>query len=398
VPGTDRVGMRVYVKLFGKVPMLFQIEGMPEPVSDDDVSGTWTLVTNATTLAAGKKVIIAQYVEADGAINTMAGQASNNRSVIASTVAGTTLTPAVGTKVMTLADAGEGNFYLKTSDGEYLYNASTSSKSYLRTKAEEENVSWTIAVDAEGVATITSVENTNRTKMRYNPNTSGSPLFNCYASGQEDIALYMKEEATPEPEYETVRSGLVINRYYTVCLPKKVTAIKGASFWTLNNKSQDGATAYLEEETNNLPFAAGTPFIIQATAANLEVVYEGDATEVAGTNGALHGTLVYMDAAALAAAGSDVYMLYENALRPVGENNHLDANRAYVKLNELDAVAEAPQSAPGKRVRAMPMQPQVVTDIDAINASEKPMKMMINGQIFIIRGEKMYDTTGRLVK
>lgn len=36
VPGTDRVGMRVYVKLFGKVPMLFQIEGMPEPVSDDD--------------------------------------------------------------------------------------------------------------------------------------------------------------------------------------------------------------------------------------------------------------------------------------------------------------------------------------------------------------------------
>ena len=202
-----------------------------------------------------------------------------------------------------------------------------------------------------------------------------------------------------EPVYDVVRENLTANRYYTVCLPKKVTAIKGASFWTLNNKSQDGATAYLEEETNNLPFAAGKPFIIQATADKLEVVYEGAATEDAGTNGALHGTLVYMNAAALTAAGgNDVYMLYENALRPVGENNHLDANRAYVLLSELNPVAEAPQSAPGKRVRAMPMQPQVATGIDALNASDAPAKVLINGQLFIIRGEKMFDAKGQLVK
>ena len=181
-------------------------------------------------------------------------------------------------------------------------------------------------------------------------------------------------------------------------MPKKATAIKGASFWTLNNKSQDGATAYLEEETNNLPFAAGKPFIIQATAEKLEVVYEGAATEEAGTNGALHGTLIYMNAAALAAAGSDIYMLFSNELRPVGENNHLDANRAYVKLSELDAVNEAPQSAPGKRVRAMPMQTQVATGIDALNASDAPAKVLINGQLFILRGEKMYDAKGQLVK
>ncbi len=38
------------------------------------------------------------------------------------------------------------------------------------------------------------------------------------------------------------------------------------------------------------------------------------------------------------------------------------------------------------------------TGIDAINASEKPMKLMIDGQIYILRGEKMYDVTGKLVK
>jgi hypothetical protein len=40
----------------------------------------------------------------------------------------------------------------------------------------------------------------------------------------------------------------------------------------------------------------------------------------------------------------------------------------------------------------------VATGVDAINASEKPMKLMIDGQLFILRGEKMYDATGRLVK
>ena len=105
-----------------------------------------------------------------------------------------------------------------------------------------------------------------------------------------------------------------------------------------------------------------------------------------------------MDAAALAAAGTDVYMLFSNELRPVGENNHLDANRAYVLLSELNAVTEAPQGAPGKRVRAMPMQPQVATGMDALNASDAPVKVMIDGKLFIIRGEKMYDATGKLVK
>lgn len=244
----------------------------------------------------------------------------------------------------------------------------------------------------DDVAVITGVGNCT---LRYNA-TSGQERFRYYKSGQQDVQLYKKENA--EPAYETVRSGLEVNRYYTVCLPKKVTAIKGASFWTLNSKSQDGTKAYLEEETNNLPFDAGKPFIIQATATQLEVVYEGAATEEADINGALHGTLVYMNAAALAAAGSDVYMLFNNELRPVGENNHLDANRAYVRLSELDPVAEAPQSAPGRRVRAMPMQPQVATGFEAAEANEAPHKVLINGELFILRGEKMYDAKGQLVK
>jgi hypothetical protein len=41
---------------------------------------------------------------------------------------------------------------------------------------------------------------------------------------------------------------------------------------------------------------------------------------------------------------------------------------------------------------------QVVTGVENLNASEQPVKLLINGQIFILRGEKMFDATGRLVK
>ena len=367
-----------------------------EPVVEDDVTGTWTLVTNATTLAAGRKVIIAQYVEADGAINTMAGQASNNRSVIASTVAGATLTPAVGTKVMTLADAGEGNFYLKTSDGEYLYNASTSSKSYLRTKAEEENVSWTIAVDAEGVATITSVENTNRTKMRYNPNTSGSPLFNCYASGQEDIALYMLEEDTPD--YGTYHRDVTSGNYGTICLPKAGT-IEGAMLYSIG--SYEGGMIYVDEAGTTLE--AGVPYIFYATASQLNVTYTSATVEE--TPGHANGLYGYYDPnnmATDAAAQFDIpddqgyYILYQNAYWLVsGREAYINNFRAYIKISAITNV----QQAPGIRRVAMQVNGQnTTTGVDALNAGDAPVKVMINGQLFILRGEKMYDAQGRLVK
>ena len=357
-----------------------------EPVVNEE----YQLVSDVASLAAGDQIII--VAENEGDYYTLDGSISSQYfpSTAVSISAGIITAPTTSAIIL---GKDEDNWTM--SMGGQLIGATAAKKASLGNGSASNT--WTIAI-AENVATITNTTTTYGS-LQFNYNGGSNSRFLNYTSSQTAVAIY-KKVAAPAPEYETVRSGLEINRYYTVCLPKKVTAIKGASFWTLHNKSQDGATAYLEEETNNLPFAAGTPFIIQATAANLEVVYEGAATEDAGTNGALHGTLVYMDAAALAAAGPYVYMLFSNELRPVGENNHLDANRAYVKLNELNAVAEAPQSAPGKRVRAMPMQPQVVTGLENGELMNDAMvkKVLINGQLFILRGEKMHDAKGQLVK
>ena len=136
---------------------------------------------------------------------------------------------------------------------------------------------------------------------------------------------------------------------------------------------------------------AGRPYIIYATDTKLEAVVEGD-DAAAGNHNGLYGTLVYMTNSDLQAAGA-TYMLKNNMLQPVGAG-YLSANRAYVILSEISA----PVPAPGKIIKTMPLQGQTVTGIDELNASDTPAKLMINGQLFILRGEKMYDAQGRLVK
>ena len=202
----------------------------------------------------------------------------------------------------------------------------------------------------------------------------------------------------PVEDWVEVRDELVIGRHYTVCLEKNITNIDGATFWSLDKRNEAGTLAYLEEE---IAPEAGKPYIIQATKATLKVVY-GEETAVAPVdNGALRGTFEGLSATQLNGinvAPNKVYMLFNNELRPIGTNNHLDAHRAYVLYNELQAVSADPVPAPGRRVKGMPMQGLTTTGINALNASEVPAKMMINGQLFILRGEKKYDATGRLVK
>jgi hypothetical protein len=44
------------------------------------------------------------------------------------------------------------------------------------------------------------------------------------------------------------------------------------------------------------------------------------------------------------------------------------------------------------------MQNQGTTGVENINASEAPVKTVIDGTMYIIRGEHMFDATGRMVK
>lgn len=201
----------------------------------------------------------------------------------------------------------------------------------------------------------------------------------------------------PTPTYTEVRNGLNAGEYYTMCLDKAVTAVQGGTIWRVLSKAENGTDVILEEVEGTLD--AGRPYIFFATATSLEVAYTGAAVGApipTGNNG-----LIGSFTKKLIEQAATNYIIYNNALYFVNSANvYVGEHRAYLDMTDVPAYGNEPQqgNAPRRRVTMAVHGPQVATGIDALNTSDAPAKVLINGQLFIIRGEKMFDAKGQLVK
>ena len=203
--------------------------------------------------------------------------------------------------------------------------------------------------------------------------------------------------STPEPSYTTVRSGLN-EGYYTMCLEKAVTHVQGASIWRVASKASNGADIILEEA--EMPLDAGRPYFFYATAANLEVAYTGDAVLSPITTGN-NGLIGSFEKANIANVNTN-YIIYNNELYYVNTDNvYVGDHRAYIDMTAVpnyDSNSQ-PGNAPRRRVTMHTNAPQTATGIGNVQGDDAQCtKVLINGQMYILRGEKMYDATGKLVK
>jgi uncharacterized repeat protein (TIGR02543 family) len=159
----------------------------------------------------------------------------------------------------------------------------------------------------------------------------------------------------------------------------------------------NGADKIFFDEIIDGTMEPGMPYIFQSEGGStaLAVAYsEETPSAVALSKNGLHGS--YTQVELTPDAGN--YILLNNQYLFVNSTNvFVGANRAYIRLNEIST--KATPLAPGRRRIAMGVQnSQVATGMENLNAGEAPMKVMINGQLFILRGENMFDATGRLVK
>ena len=363
-----------------------------EPVINDDVTGTWNLVTNAADLMPGMKVIVAQSVNASGTIYTMGKQNSNNRAQVESTVDGETLSPAVGTKVITLVDAGNGMFALQTSNGKYLSAAGSGTNNYLK-EADDYNSNkekWTITI-ADNKAKIQAASTNNRNTIRYN---SSNSIFSCYAEdGQAAIVLYAKP-------FDYTRN--VSGNYATICLPKAGQII-GATLYEIAYYGETSKKIFFDEIVNG-EMEAGIPYIFQPAAGveKINVYYSDNTAENvgAGNRNGLIGFYNLTDPTARHYIDQDAgfYILYNNQYWLVKDRAaYVENYRAYIRLAGI--TPSEPTLAPGRRRISMSVNDtQTTTGFENAEANEAPRKVLINGELFILRGEKMYDAKGQLVK
>lgn len=201
----------------------------------------------------------------------------------------------------------------------------------------------------------------------------------------------------PTPDYGSYQRDVTCGNYGTICLPKAGT-ISGAKLYELAD--YEGGMIYVDEITDGA-MVAGRPYLFFATSAQLNVAYTSDQEEAtAGNYNGLYGFYNLNDPEATLTLEDDAtlgnYILYQNQYWLVSGRAASIANyRAYIKVDMINYVAPAPGR---QRVAMVVNGNQVATGIENAEASEVPTKMLINGQLFIIRGEKMYNVNGQVVK
>ena len=347
------------------------------------------LVTDVKQLKEGDKVYIvaADYNVAMGTQNDdnyrnyveIAKQ--NNRVVILNA------TPVE----FTVGKVGD-NFTFNDGTG-YLY-ASSSQKNSLNTEVDlDNNGKWAISINANGVASIIAQGDKSRKDMRYNA-SSGQERFSCYATSttMKAVSIYKR------PDYSRNVSG----NYATICLPKAGKII-GATLYEIAYYGGASKKIFFDEIVNG-EMEAGIPYIFQPAAGveKINVYYSDNTAEdvVAGNRNGLIGFYDLNDPAATHNITQDAgfYILYNNQYWLVsGRAAYVENYRAYIELDQIRP--SEPTLAPGRRRISMSVNDtQTTTGFENAEANEAPRKVLINGELFILRGEKMYDAKGQLVK
>lgn len=280
------------------------------------------------------------------------------------------------------------NFTFNDGTG-YLY-ASSSDKNYLNTEADlDNNGKWAITINAEGVASIIAQGANENNNLKWN---NSSPRFSCYASGQKAVSIYKR------PDYSRNVSG----NYATICLPKAGQII-GATLYEIAYYGETSKKIFFDEIVNG-EMEAGIPYIFQPAAGveKINVYYSDNTAEdvVAGNRNGLIGfyDLNNPEATHDITRDEGYYILYNNQYWLVsGRKAYVENYRAYIRL--ADITPSEPTLAPGRRRISMSVNDtQTTTGFENAEANEAPRKVLINGELFILRGEKVYDAKGQLVK
>ncbi len=196
------------------------------------------------------------------------------------------------------------------------------------------------------------------------------------------------------------RTGYAANELGTACYEYDAVVI-GATAYMIAGINESGYIVF--DEIGELE--AGKPYLFEAdggkiffckpigvTAAPLA---NGDEITIKGMVGTFTGTTLTQGADDLCYfSGRHLWRVNDFTVGvPIPEH------RCYVNYDVLKAEGPASAPAAGRRRISMGVNGEnQAQGFENLDASETPMKVMIDGTLYIIRGEKVFDATGRLVK
>ena len=203
----------------------------------------------------------------------------------------------------------------------------------------------------------------------------------------------------------------VSSNYGTLCVEHNVPAGQylGATFYQIASRNEDyDYKIDFEEVLPNEELKAGEPYLFKSNTGRIDLFYgEETAANPIPVRGMI-GNYASSQLEITEENKNTIYYFAQNKLwlcdNLVGSYLILNEHRAYIDLTQVPTYAEyeaskqQQNSAPRRRVSLEMNGEKIATGCENLNVSDKPVKMIINGQLFILRGEKMYDAKGQLVK
>ena len=222
-------------------------------------------------------------------------------------------------------------------------------------------------------------------------------VFDNQSSGYEgEAARVQKIVFNATPDY--TRTEMLGNGVYgTICVDHNVPegGVRGVTVYEIAGREPQYGKIAFDEVTE---MEAGVPYVFIAHGNEMALYYgETKVDNPVDKHNGMYGTFTAQTLTDL----DGIYYFAKSALWSCVDltSLNLPANRAYVKLSEIDYLSD-PNPAPGRKRILLGVNGQnAATDLGNVQGDEvQSTKVLINGQLFILRGEKMYDATGRMVK
>lgn len=184
------------------------------------------------------------------------------------------------------------------------------------------------------------------------------------------------------------RESLSPETYYTICLPKAASSYEGAVMFRLADKTADDGIVIEEVAAMN----AGEPYIFRATETTLTVNY-APGNKVAAMS--VNGLVGYIGEETLTLTPNDNhYILAYNKIWQVDVSIDVPANRAYIDMSAINAIAPAPG-----RKRYVISGTNTTTALDQMEVKDlQNAKVLQNGTLYIIKNGVQYNAQGQMIQ
>lgn len=182
----------------------------------------------------------------------------------------------------------------------------------------------------------------------------------------------------------------ITNSYGTICVDKD-GKFYGGTLYTIDQIANSTITLV---ETGNNDLVGGKAYVFIANGSTIHAVYNENASAKAlVTNEALVGAYDQTEID----QNSDFCILKDNKYYHVDRTGvYVGEHRAYINL--AANVVPSKASASRRRIVLHEAVENTATALDNVEAGAEAQKVVIDGQVFIFRGEHMYNAAGQVVK